>query len=55
MDTDKRKRNIIIFGLEELPNETKWKSGERVMSLLAQKLQVNIGMHYRQSVLGRRK
>ena len=29
-----------------MPNETKWKTGERVMSLLAEKLQINIGMHY---------
>ena len=46
MDKEKRKHNIIIFALEELPKETKWKTGERVMSLLAEKLQVNIGMHY---------
>ena len=46
MDKEKRKRNIIVFGLEEFANETKWKTGERVMSLLAAKPQINIGMHY---------
>ena len=46
MDKERRKRNIIIYGLEEFANETKWKTALRVMSLLAAKLQINIGMHY---------
>ena len=42
MDKERRKCNIIIFGLEELRNEDKWETCERALDLLALKLQINI-------------
>ena len=46
MDKERRKRNIIIFCLEQQPNESKWETCERVIDLLAAKLQINIGTQH---------
>ena len=46
MDNERRKRNIIMFGLEQQPNENKWKTCERVIDLLAAKLQINTGTQH---------
>ena len=45
-DRERRKRNIIIFGLDYQPHESKWCTSERITNLISSKLQVNINTHH---------